>query len=160
MKRLCLLTSLLLVVLAFSASVTMAQSKVKRGPDPSTVRDPDLEKESMHNLDVARQYYKLKKAYVAALSRCEEIIAANPTFAHMDEVLFIAGESKLLLSEAKGKQPRRKNEDVAKLRDEARDYLSRVVNEFPESTFKKKAEADLQGLGGLATEQKPSESKP
>jgi hypothetical protein len=159
MKRLCLFTRLLLVVLAFSASVTMAQSKVKRGPDPSTVRDPDLEKESMHNLDVARQYFKLKKAYKAALSRCEEIVAANPTFAHMDEVLFIAGESKLLLSEDKGRQ-RRKNEDVAKLREESRDYLSRVVNEFPESEFKRKAETDLQGLGGPAKEQKPAESKP
>ena len=42
------------------------------------VRDPDLETDSHHNLEVARNYFKLKKAYVAALKRCEEIIAGNP----------------------------------------------------------------------------------
>ena len=81
-----------------------AQGKAKTGPDPSTIRDPDLEKDSLHNLEVARNYFKLKKAYVAALKRCEEIIAGNPNFAEIEEALFMAGESSLSLAENKGKQ--------------------------------------------------------
>ena len=53
---------------------------------------------------MARHYFKLRKAYVAALQRCEEIIAGNPTFSRIDEVLFIAGESSLSLAENKGRQ--------------------------------------------------------
>src|SRR6476619_7655692 len=86
-----------------SAPVARAQG-VRTGPDPSTLRDPDLEKDSLHNLEVARNYFKLKKAYVAALKRCEEIIAGNPNFARIDEVLFMAGQSSLWLAESKGKQ--------------------------------------------------------
>jgi sugar phosphate isomerase/epimerase len=79
-----------------------AQGGAKQGPE--VVRDPDMEKDSLHNLEVARQYFKLRKAYKASLARCEEIIAGNPTFSKIDEVLFIAGESSLRLSENKGKQ--------------------------------------------------------
>src|SRR5262249_33938182 len=93
------------ILLAFTFSVTVnAQGTVKNGPDPATVRDPELEKDSLHNLEVARMYFKLRKAYVAALKRCEEIIAGNPTFAKIDEVLYIAGQSSLLLADSKGKQ--------------------------------------------------------
>src|SRR6266700_1197952 len=101
-------TLLLLLVLAFafvlSAPAAYAQGAAKNGPDPSTIRDPDLEKDSLHNLEVARLYFKLRKAYVAAIKRCEEIIAGNPNFARIEEVLFIAGESSLSLAEMKGKQ--------------------------------------------------------
>src|SRR6185503_20850409 len=94
---------MLLTALALSVSAGHAQ-KAKTGPDPSLVRDSELEKDSLHNLEVARHYFKLKKAYLAAIKRCEEIDAGNPTFAKMDEVLFIAGESSLRLAENKGKQ--------------------------------------------------------
>ena len=80
------------------------RAALKSGPDPSTLRDPDLEKDSNHNLEVARNYFKLKKAYVAALKRCEEIIAGNPNFARIEEVLLMAGQSSLWLSQNKGKQ--------------------------------------------------------
>src|ERR671915_1933629 len=82
---------------------TRAQG-VRSGPDPSTLRDPDLERDSLHNLEVAKNYFKLKKAYVAALKRCEEIIAGNPNFAKIEEVLLMAGQSSLWLSQNKGKQ--------------------------------------------------------
>src|SRR5438309_11773623 len=85
-----------------TAPCARPQCKVKQGPD--VARDTDLEKDSQHNLEVARQYFKLRKAYVAALQRCEEIIAGNPTFSRIDEALFIAGESNLLLADGKGKQ--------------------------------------------------------
>src|SRR6266550_5430064 len=98
-----LLAVLLFVVLS-CAPGAYAQGGVRSGPDPSTLRDPDLEKDSLHNLEGARHYFKLKKAYVAALQRCEEIIAGNPNFAKIDKALFIAGESNLYLSEGKGKQ--------------------------------------------------------
>src|SRR6185503_18497826 len=98
--RFLLLVTLLLV---FMAPAAYGQG-VKTGPDPSTLRDPDLERDSLHNLEVARNYFKLKKAYVAALKRCEEIIAGNPNFAKIEEVLLMAGQSSLWLAEKKGKQ--------------------------------------------------------
>ena len=36
-----------------SAPAAFAQG-VKSGPDPSTLRDPDLERDSLHNLEVAK----------------------------------------------------------------------------------------------------------
>src|SRR3989440_8820192 len=98
MKKLVLIVSLLALALICVAPEVRAQGKPALGPDPSTVRDADIEKDSIHNLDVARQYFKLKKAYVAALKRCEEIIAGNPNFAKIDETLFIAGMSDYYLS--------------------------------------------------------------
>ena len=64
------LTFVLLLVFCVSAPPTFAQG-VKSGPDQSTLRDPDLERDSLHNLEVAKNYFKLKKAYVASLKRCE-----------------------------------------------------------------------------------------
>jgi hypothetical protein len=126
------------------AGITRAQGGAKQGPD--VTRDPDVEKESMHNLDVARQYFKLKKAYKASLDRCEEIIAGNPGFSKIDEVLFIAGESNLRLAEEKGKQKVKTEPD--KLRETARDYLSQLVNDYPQSKFRSQALDDLKPLGG------------
>src|SRR5205814_5821649 len=95
-------TTIFAFALFLSAGVCHAQGGAKQGPD--VLRDPDMEKDSLHNLDVARQYFKLKKAYKASLDRCEEILAGNPAFSKIDEVLLIAGESNLRLSEEKGKQ--------------------------------------------------------
>src|SRR5213592_2224230 len=113
-----------LTALVLVAPGARAQGGAKQGP--AVTRDPELEKDSLHNLEVARHYFKLKKAYVAALKRCEEIDESNPTFAKMDEVLFIAGESYLRLSENKGKQEY-KGKTADELRTEARVYLSRLV---------------------------------
>ena len=151
MKKFCLLV-ICLLALSVAAPLARAQGNAKQGSD--VVRDPDLEKDSLHNLEVARHYFKLKKAYVAALQRCEEIIAGNPVFSKIDEVLFMAGESSLRLAENKGKQASKVTSD--KLREDARDYLSQLVNGYPDSSFRKQAEEDLKGLGGP----KPKESKP
>src|SRR5213596_1120722 len=135
-----LLAVLLFVVLS-CASGAYAQGGVRSGPDPSTLRDPDLEKDSLHDLEVARNYFKLKKAYVAALKRCEEIIAGNPNFARIEEVLLIAGESSLSLAEKKGKQAptlyvtfdgtSKRTLTAAQFRDMGRDYLTRLITEHP-----------------------------
>ena len=142
-----LLLALLTITFLSGAQAVLAQGNVKTGPDASTVRDSELEKDSLHNLEVARHYFKLKKAYVAALKRCEEIDASNPTFAKLDEVLFIAGESYLRLAENKGKQEY-KDKTPEEMRVEARAYLSRLVNDHPQSTFAKQARLDLESLGG------------
>src|SRR5437899_11134719 len=97
-----LLISICGLALVLAAPYARSQGNAKKGPPTSL--DSDLEKDSLHNLEVARQYFKLKKAYVAALKRCEEVVVANPNFAKMDEILFMAGESSLLLAENKGKQ--------------------------------------------------------
>jgi outer membrane protein assembly factor BamD (BamD/ComL family) len=131
------------IVTLLTAATTRAQG-AKQGPD--VTRDPDVEKESLHNLDVARQYFKQKKAYKASLDRCEEIIAGNPAFSKIDEVLFIAGESNLRLADEKGKQKVKTEPD--KLRESARDYLSQLVNDYPQSKFKDQALDDLKPLGG------------
>ncbi len=147
MKKVFLLFSLL-IVLVGGAGAARAQGNASRGPDPTAVRDPEMEKDSLHNLEVARQYFKLKKAYLAALKRCEEVIAGNPTFSRIDEVFYIAGVSSLRLAEGKGKQKQTSEMTPDKLRDDAREYLSQLVYNFPDSAFRKEAEKELRGLGG------------
>jgi outer membrane protein assembly factor BamD (BamD/ComL family) len=144
----------LAAVLLLSASAICGQGRVKNGPDPAAIRDLDLEKDSLHNLEVARHYFKLKKAYVAAIMRCEEIDAGNPNFAKMDEVLYIAGESSLRLAENRGKQ-KAKGKTAEELKQDARVYLSRLAAGFPNSAFSKQAESDLQELGGPSKLESP-----
>lgn len=147
MKKFAIALVVILAAICIPASTASAQGAAKTGPDASTVRDEDLEKDSLHNLEVARHYFKLKKAYVAAIKRCEEIDAGNPNFAKLDEVLFIAGESSLRLAENRGKQ-KTKEKTAEQLRQDARVYLSRLVAGYPNSAFLKQAEEDLKGLGG------------
>ena len=159
MKKIQLLAILMFGALLIGAPGTAkAQGQVKQGPD--VTRDPDMEKDSLHNLEVARQYFKLRKAYVASLQRCEEIIAGNPAFSKIDEVLYIAGMSNLYLADNKGKQRsslyvRHEGAKVVTLkpeefRDEARAYLSQLVNNYPDSKFHNEALEDLKALGGPA----------
>ncbi len=151
-----LLPLAVLVFVILCAPAVSAQGKAKTGPDPSTIRDPDLEKDSLHNLEVARNYFKLKKAYVAALKRCEEIIAGNPNFARIEEALFMAGESSLFLAENKGKQSpslyvnydgsTKRTLTADEFRELGREYLTRLINDYPNSSFRKQAEEDLLAL--------------
>jgi hypothetical protein len=136
-------------VLALGAVSVRAQGgAATKGPDPTVVADAELEKEAAHNLEVAKHYFKLKKAYRAALTRSEEIVAGYPNFSRLDYALYIAGMSNLYLAEGKGKQ--KSDTPPDKLRGEARTYLSRLVAEFPESEFRKNAEGELQKLGAAA----------
>ncbi len=149
---------ILLVLLAFLiiAPATYAQGGVKGGPDPATLRDPDLERDSYHNLEVARNYFKLKKAYVAALKRCEEILAGNPNFAKIEEVLLMAGQSSLWLSQNKGKQKpeqyvsfegtEKHTLTSAQFREMGVDYLKKLINDYPNSPFARQAQEELRLL--------------
>ena len=146
MKKYLMAFAGLLVALLLSAPASSAQQGVRTNPDAAVVPDAELEKDSAHNLTVARHYFKLKKAYVAALKRCEEIDTANPTFTKMDEVLYIAGLSSLRLADSKGKQKSTKTADDLRL--DARVYLSRLVAGYPNSSFIKEARTELAALGG------------
>src|SRR5437870_13560545 len=124
-------------ILLLMAANAWAQGGAKKGPE--VARDPDMEQDSLHNLEVARQYFKLRKAYVAALERCEEVLAANPEFSKIDEVLFIAGQSSANLAGEKGKQKPKQyviHEGEQKVtltseefREKARGYFSQIVTE-------------------------------
>jgi Outer membrane lipoprotein len=149
---------LFVVFLVSAATVpsTSAQG-VRTGPDPSTLRDPDLERDSLHNLEVAKNYFRLKKAYVAALKRCEEIIAGNPNFSKIEEVLLMAGQSSLWLSQNKGKQSpalyvtfdngEKKILTSEQFREMGLDYLNKLIKDYPESPFAKQAQEELRTLG-------------
>src|ERR1043166_909099 len=149
---------LLLFVLAFLviAPAAYAQGGVKSGQDPSTLRDPDLERDSNHNLEVARNYFKLKKAYVASLKRCEEIIAGNPNFAKIEEVLLMAGQSSLWLSQNKGKQKpeqyvsfeggEKRTLTSEQFREMGVEYLKKLINDHPNSPYTKQAQDELNAL--------------
>jgi hypothetical protein len=144
MKKFYLIMLIALMMFVVAPAAARAQGAAKQGPE--IVRDPDMEKDSLHNLEVARQYFKLRKAYKASLDRCEEIIAGNPTFSKIDEVLLLAGQSSLRLAANKGKQSVKTATD--KLREDARDYLSMLVNNYPDSRFKDEALDELKSLGG------------
>jgi hypothetical protein len=98
--------------------------------------------------------------------RCEEVLAGNPAFSRIDEVLFYAGQSSLNLAEGKGKQKpeqyviheadKKVTLTSQEFREKARDYLSQLVNDYPQSKFKDEALEDLKTLGGP----RPRESKP
>ncbi|HYO63696.1 MAG TPA: outer membrane protein assembly factor BamD [Pyrinomonadaceae bacterium] len=150
MKKVLLAACLSAVMSGAFAPAALAQDPAQKAQNPSVVRDPDLEKESLHNLEVARHYFRLKKAYRAALARCEEIIAGDPTFSRLDEVLYLAAMSNLRLSEARGKQSA--SLPPEQLRHEAREYLTRLVTDYPDSDFAKRAKPELDALGGPATE--------
>jgi len=144
----------LLLALFLTLPSAFAQGGVSQ--DPATVRDPDLERDSHHNLEVAKNYFKLKKAYVASLKRCEEIIAGNPNFARIDEVLLMAGQSSLWLSQNKGKQRpeqyvsfdggEKKTLTPAQFREMGVDYLNKLIKDYPESPFAKDAREELRLL--------------
>jgi outer membrane protein assembly factor BamD (BamD/ComL family) len=148
MKKAFITASFVLVLLT---STTFAQKQIEQ----QVQRDPVLEADAKHNLEVADQYYRLKKAYKATLLRCEEIIAAYPEFSRMDKVLFYAGMSSFYLSEGKGKQKLilQTDEEKAKfepkkLREDAIAYLNQLKEQFPKSEFIGETEKNLERLEG------------
>lgn len=148
MKKAFLFFSLLISFFAFSAN-----SYAQRNIEPKIDRDPILEADAKHNLEVAWQYYKLKKAYKAVIDRCEETIAANPDFSKMDEVLYLSGMSSYYLSRNKGKQKVNLEAEKDKdrfapetLRENAEAYLAQLVEKYPDSKYKTDAEATLKIL--------------
>lgn len=149
MKKAFLIFSLFVCFAAFSAT-GFAQTPIQ----PQIQRDPILEADANHNLEVAQNYFRLKKAYRAVLLRFEETFAAYPDYSKMDEFLYMAGMSSVYLSNNKGKQKvsikdseeDKKKYDPAKLREDATMYLTMLVEKYPQSKFKSDAEKTLKEL--------------
>lgn len=149
MKRTFISFAILLSGLLLFNSSALAQRNVS----PAIDRDPILEQDAKHNLDVAWQAYTLKKAYKGVLMRFEETFAAYPDFSKMDEFLYLAGMSSYYLSENKGKQKvdlksekQKEKYAPAKLKEDAGAYLSRLVEKYPQSKYKDEAEKTLSEL--------------
>src|SRR5947209_5200774 len=161
MKRYVLTVCLIALAVSLAGTASRAQSGgVAAGAESSAVRDIESEKSAKHELEVARHYFKNKKAYLAAYLRMDELIAGYPEFSHLDEALYIAGMSSLYLSEGKGKQqppksPAEKADEFTPdaLRDKAREYLTRLVKDYPNSDFRKDAQEALTQLGGEKTKE-------
>jgi outer membrane protein assembly factor BamD (BamD/ComL family) len=149
MKKAFLIFGLFVSLFAFSANI-FAQKQIQQ----QVQRDPVMEADAKHNLEVAQNYFKLKKAYRAVLMRFEETFAAYPDFSRMDEFLYMAGMSSFYLSNNKGKQKldakatdgEKERYAPAKLREDAKMYLAMVVEKYPQSAFKSDAEKALKEL--------------
>ena len=144
---------LVLAFIIFGFSVSGSSAFAQKQIEPQIQRDPILEADATHNLEVANQYFKTKKAYKAVLMRFEETFAAYPDFSKMDEFLYLAGMSSYYLSENKGKQKiDTKSEDEKKkfapekLREDATAYLAQIVEKYPQSQYKTEAEKTLKTL--------------
>jgi len=150
MKRLICSFGFGLFALLMLSSWAAAQKNVT----PAIDRDPILEQDAKHNLDVAWQAYgPARKAYKQVLLRFEETFAAYPDFSKMDEFLYLAGMSSYYLSENKGKQKvdlkSEKEKDKyspERLKENAVAYLAMVVDKYHDSKYRPDAEATLKLL--------------
>jgi len=150
MKRLICSFGFGLFALLMLSSWVAAQKNVT----PAIDRDPILEQDAKHNLDVAWQAFgPARKAYKQVLMRFEETFAAYPDFSKMDEFLYLAGMSSYYLSENKGKQKvdlkSEKEKDKyspERLKENAVAYLAMVVDKYHDSKYRPDAEATLKLL--------------
>lgn len=151
MKKAFLIFGLFVSLFAFSVGNAFGQQPIS----PEIQRDPIMEADASHNLEVAQNYYRTRKAYKAVLLRFEETFAAYPDYSKIDEFLYIAGMSSFYLSNNKGKQKitaagmtedEKKKYAPEKLREEATMYLTMLVEKYPQSKFKNDAEKTLKEL--------------
>ena len=150
--------SLISVILLTLCFVVLASTvSAQRNVTPALDRDPLLEADAKHNLDVAWQAFRLKKAYKGVLMRFEETFAAYPEFSKMDEFLYLAGMSSYYLSDNKGKQKvdlklekDKKKYAPEKLREDAVAYLAMLIEKYPESKYRSEAESALGEIKGKA----------
>ena len=147
-----------LFLFLFLATAVGTSVSAQKNISPALDRDPILEQDAKHNLDVAKQAYLLKQAYKGVLMRFEETFAAYPEFSKMDEFLYLAGMSSYYLAEGKGKQkvdpknPKEKDKFApTKLREDAVAYLSMIVEKYPDSNFRAEAEKGLKLIKTEAT---------
>ena len=120
-------TTLVVFVLGICNSTGFAQGPSKPMAPP---RDSAMEVAAKHNLDVARWYLIKRKAYDGARDRLQEIMDTYPEFSRIDEVVFLMGEAQLKL----------------KKDDKAVEYYNKLLKEYPESEFARKARARLDEM--------------
>lgn len=145
-----------LALVGLSFSLFAATAAAQRNVTPAIERDPVLEKDAKHNLDVAWQAFKpLKRAYKQVIFRFEETYAAYPDFSKIDEFLYLAGMASYYLSKNEGRQkvnldlPKEKEKFApGKLREDAEAYLAKMLELNPASQYKGDAERTLAELRG------------
>lgn len=147
MKKVILTLSFVFLFFSFSA---FSQDDDKEIPI-DTLLDIDAAK----NLDVAWQYFKLRKAYKAVLMRTDETLAAHPTYKKIDEFFYLHGMSSYYLANGKGKQKieleklskdEQERYSKKKLNEDALLYLEMLVGEHPNSKYAKKAKKVLDKI--------------
>ena len=137
-------------ILLLSGTASFGQKQI----ESQIQRDPVLEADASHNLEVAQNYFRTRKAYRAVLLRFEETFAAYPEFSKIDEFLYIAGMSSFYLADNKGKQKLdskateddKKKYDPQKLREDAVVYFTMIIEKFPQSKYKADAAKMLKQL--------------
>ncbi len=155
MKRVAIFVTLLFSL--FLATNVSAQDSGKSDSkdEGKDLLQTALDRDADHNLDVAWQYFKLKKAYRSALGRLDETIIAHPTYSKMDEVLYLAGMSSYYLLNKKGKQKlnyklmsdaEKKRFSPEKLEEDANLYLGMLIENHPDSKHVKDAKKYLAKL--------------
>ncbi len=95
----------------------------------------------LHELDIARFYFKNQK-YKSSEGRLRDIINQYPAFSYYDESLYMLGVSMI-----EQEQP-----------EEAADYFTRLVRDYPNSEFSDKGREFLEKLGKPIPE--PSNNEP
>lgn len=130
MKSIAALMTLTLVFLLGAVADAYAQGAARGKVDPP--RDPIMETNATHSLDVARWYLTKRKAYEGARDRLQEIVDTYPEFSRMDEVVFLLGEASLKLNKP----------------EKAVEYYERLVKSFEGSEFVKKARERLKEIKG------------
>lgn len=139
-----------LLVAVLGVSSAFAQRNIEQAID----RDPLLEADAKHNLDVAWQAFgPARKAYKQVLLRFEETYAAYPTFSKIDEFLYLAGMSSYYLSKNEGKQKvnlkvakERERYNPERLREDTVAYLSLLIEKNPETKYRSDADRVLKEL--------------
>ena len=116
------------ILVALLCAPLAAQGPVRGKIEPE--RDKVLEINSKHNLDVARWSISKRKAYKGGIDRLQEILDTHPDFSRMDEVLYWMGEAHIKLNELEKAEP----------------FLSKLVKDYPESEFVKKAKEHLDKI--------------
>lgn len=143
-----------LLLILFATLLLGSTTFAQRNVTPAV--DPILEADAKHNLDVARQAFRLKKAYKGVLMRFEETYAAYPEFSNIEEFLYLAGMSSYYLSQNKGKQKVNPNSEKEKkyapdkLREDALAYLSLMLEKNPQSQYKNEADRVIKELKPVA----------
>jgi len=85
----------------------------------------------LHELDIARFYINTRQAYKSGESRLRDIITQYPFFSYFDESLYLLGVSLI-----EQEQP-----------EEASEYFTRLVREYPNSEYSGKGREYLEKLG-------------
>ncbi len=112
------------------AALQSCQTAVNRPAIESDLRDVQ-QVLGLHELDIARFYINTRQAYKAGESRLRDIVSQYPFFSYYDESLFLLGVSLI-----EQEQP-----------EEASEYFTKLVRDFPNSEFSNRGREYLEKLG-------------